>query len=107
VLDAAMPLWWRHEVHSIGIPTPRRNVITAAHDLTWGEAPFFHGLLTVMGLGLKRLPGGDRILSMFEQGGYDIIHCSDAELIGAGLLRLSFPNSPSTWEPIPWQGSAT
>jgi hypothetical protein len=94
VLDHAMPVWWRHEVHTIDLPNPRRSVIQAAHDLTWGEAPFFHGLLTVMGLGLRRLPGDARVLAMFESGGYTIIHQSDDELVAAGLLRLSAHQSP-------------
>jgi hypothetical protein len=94
VLDDAMPRWWRHEVHSIALAAPRRRVIEAADDLTWGEVPFFHGVLTVMGLGLKRLPEQDRVLSMFERGGYEIIHRGDDELVGAGLLRLSLHQKP-------------
>ncbi|MDR2974336.1 MAG: hypothetical protein LBV00_06440 [Propionibacteriaceae bacterium] len=89
VLDQAMPTWWQHEVHSIPLPPSHGDVMEAADKLTWGEVPFFHGLLTALSLGLRRLPDDVRVLALFEHGGYAVIHRSPDELLAAGLLRLS------------------
>lgn len=84
-LDVVMPTWARRERHQRRVAQPRLSHIDAAHDLTWSELPLTHALLCLMA-GPHRLRGDQRVLSMFTDNGWHLLHRDDHQLLVVGIL---------------------
>jgi hypothetical protein len=89
VLDVIIPRWQRREQHRLRVDGPPAAVIQAADDLTWGEVPSFRRAMVVAGLGRTPFPKDGRVLDMFLDNGFRLLHRSDHQLVIGGIQRIS------------------
>ncbi|MFF8615426.1 hypothetical protein [Streptomyces sp. NPDC015350] len=89
VLDELVPRWDRGERHRLRVDAPAAAVIDAADGLTWGEVPSFRLVMLLAGLGRTPFPKDGRVLDMFLDNGFRMLHRSESQLVIGGIQRIS------------------
>ncbi|WP_052668117.1 hypothetical protein [Nitriliruptor alkaliphilus] len=88
-MDAVIPRWDRRERHRLPVRADPHAVLRAAEELTWGEVPTFRRTMVTVGLGRTHLPPSHRVLSLFLDNGFEVLHRSDRQLVIGGIERIS------------------
>ncbi|WP_392892853.1 hypothetical protein [Streptomyces sp. LN699] len=91
VIDRYMPDWHFRERHWVKVGAPREEVLRAAREMTWREAPVARILLAFTRNKLR--PDG-RVLDDFAMGGDTVLELSDSELVYGGIGSQAGPVSP-------------
>ncbi len=87
VLDRAMPEWAWNEYHSIGMPSEQTNVIDVADSLEWTDVPLFRWIMRATSLGRVPKHRECRVLDLFTEGPYVMVHRDAEELVFVGFLQ--------------------
>ncbi|MGW7465530.1 hypothetical protein ACWGJT_12705 [Streptomyces xantholiticus] len=91
LLDHQMPKWHFREHHWVAVLAPREEVLQAARELTWRQAPVARFLL---GFTRNRLRPGDRVLDDFAKGGDTVLALGDDEFLYGGIGSQAGPVTP-------------
>jgi hypothetical protein len=87
-LDFLAPVWHFREAHRLRISAPTADVLTAAREVTWGEARLAR---TLMRATKSPIIGDHRILDDFRSVGGGFAEETADELVFAGLSTLQAP----------------
>ncbi|MFI9824524.1 hypothetical protein ACIHFC_29340 [Streptomyces sp. NPDC052013] len=86
-----MPHWHFRERHWVAVSAPREEVLRAAREITWREAPVARFLLAFTRNKLR--PEG-RVLDDFAMGGDTVLALTDDELLYGGIGSQAGPVRP-------------
>jgi hypothetical protein len=93
VLDAFLPRYDVHEVHSTSISAPPEAVLAAVREVTAREVPLLVVLMTLRaGPRARRLSAARTILSGFERAGFVPLHDGPKGLVYGGVGRFWRPS---------------
>ncbi|MFJ6516633.1 hypothetical protein ACIQMO_29110 [Streptomyces sp. NPDC091406] len=91
LLDQHMPKWHFREHHWVAVDAPRDEVLRAAQEITWREAPVARFFLAFTRNKLR--PDG-RVLDDFAMGGDTVLALDEAELLYGGIGSPAGPVTP-------------
>lgn len=91
VIDHYMPDWHFRERHWVKVSAPPEEVLRAAREMTWREAPVARFLLAFTRNKLR--PEG-RVLDDFAMGGDTVLELAEAELVYGGIGSQAGPVRP-------------
>ncbi|MFI5770960.1 hypothetical protein ACIA74_20835 [Streptomyces sp. NPDC051658] len=96
LLDHHMPIWHFRERHWVAVSAPRDEVLRAAREMTWREAPVARFFLAFT---RNKLQADGRVLDDFAMGGDTVLELSDDELLYGGIGSQAGPVRPD--RPMP------
>ncbi|MGW3204468.1 hypothetical protein [Streptomyces sp. NPDC001135] len=91
LIDRHMPEWHFRERHWVAVSAPREEVLRAAREITWREAPVARFFLAFT---RNRLRPDGRVLDDFAMGGDTVLEESDDELLYGGIGSQAGPVRP-------------
>ncbi|UYQ64834.1 hypothetical protein [Streptomyces peucetius] len=91
LLDHHMPKWHFREHHWVAVEAPREEVLRAAREITWREAPVARFLLAFT---RNRLRPDGRVLDDFAMGGDTVLALGDNEFLYGGIGSQAGPVTP-------------
>ncbi|MFJ4283642.1 hypothetical protein [Streptomyces massasporeus] len=91
LIDRHMPEWHFRERHWVAVSAPRDEVLCAAREITWREAPVARFLLAFT---RNRLRPDGRVLDDFAMGGDTVLDLADDELLYGGIGSQAGPVRP-------------
>ncbi|MET9610098.1 hypothetical protein ABZZ17_34345 [Streptomyces sp. NPDC006512] len=91
IVDRYMPEWHFREQHWIAVKAPREEVMLAAREMTWREAPVARFLFRFT---KSRLSADGRVLDDFAKDGDTVLELSDDELVYGGIGSQAGPVTP-------------
>jgi hypothetical protein len=91
LLDHYMPEWHYRERHWVAMEAPREEVLRAARELTWREAPVARFLLAFT---RNRLRPDGRVLDDFAMGGDTVLALGEDEFLYGGIGSQAGPVTP-------------
>lgn len=91
LVDRYMPEWHFREHHWVAVTAPPEEVLAAAREMTWREAPVARFLLAFT---KNRLRPEGRVLDDFAMGGETVLALSDRELVYGGIGSPAGPVTP-------------
>ncbi|MFD0277043.1 hypothetical protein ACFVHB_24480 [Kitasatospora sp. NPDC127111] len=91
LIDRYMPEWHFREHHWVKVSAAPGEVLGAARELTWREAPVARALLAFT---KNRLRPDGRVLDDFAMGGDTVLELSEGELVYGGIGSPAGPVRP-------------
>ncbi|MCX5203695.1 hypothetical protein OG897_19835 [Streptomyces sp. NBC_00237] len=91
LIDHYMPKWHFREQHWVAVSAPREEVLRAAREMTWREAPVARFFLAFT---RNKLQADGRVLDDFAMGGDTVLELSDNELLYGGIGSQAGPVRP-------------
>ncbi|MFD5071670.1 hypothetical protein ACFWNC_27660 [Streptomyces sp. NPDC058369] len=91
LLDRHMPQWHSRERHWVAVSAPREEVLRAAREMTWREAPVARFFLAFT---RNKLRADGKVLDDFAMGGDTVLELSDEELLYGGIGSQAGPVRP-------------
>ncbi|MFF0572206.1 hypothetical protein ACFYT7_31855 [Streptomyces sp. NPDC004041] len=91
LLDQHMPKWHFREHHWVAVDAPCDEVLQAAQEITWRQAPVARFLLTFT---RNKLHPDGRVLDDFAMGGDTVLALNETELLYGGIGSQAGPVTP-------------
>ncbi|MDN5851367.1 MAG: hypothetical protein L0K86_00725 [Actinomycetia bacterium] len=81
LLDDAVPVWDRRELHRVATDEPTGALFAAFDELTWAEVSLFKALMSLRGLGRGAMASDALVLDWFRSAGFVELDRTEDEIL--------------------------